>query len=132
MQIYYTICLRPAWLGKRAQHMTTLGPSAKSQIARFPEVTAFVVTDPSGALIEVTGDVDGESVGAVVAVAVRALNTAAESLGIGTLKRASLTGSGFTCLMAATDQELFGIYADPTKPLGPLEKKLEGILAQHR
>jgi predicted regulator of Ras-like GTPase activity (Roadblock/LC7/MglB family) len=112
--------------------MTNLGPPLKSQIARFPEVTGVVVADPSGALIDSNGDVDGESVGAVVAVAVRSLNTAAESLGVGTLKRATITGSGFACLIVATDRELFGIYADPTKPIGPLEKKLEGLLAQQR
>jgi predicted regulator of Ras-like GTPase activity (Roadblock/LC7/MglB family) len=112
--------------------MSNFGPPAKSQIVRIPEVTAFVVTDPSGALIESTGAIDGESVGAVVAVAVRSLNAAADSLGIGTLKHASLTGTGFSCLMATTDQEVLGIYADPTKPLGPLEKKLSSILAQYR
>jgi predicted regulator of Ras-like GTPase activity (Roadblock/LC7/MglB family) len=112
--------------------MSNLGPPPKSQIARFPEVTSFVVTDTSGALIESTGEIEGESVAAVVAVAVRSLNSAAEALGIGAFRRSSLTGSGFTCLIAATERELFGIYADPTKPLGPLEKKLESVLAQHR
>jgi predicted regulator of Ras-like GTPase activity (Roadblock/LC7/MglB family) len=112
--------------------MTNPGPPAKSQVARFPEVTAFVVSDASGALIESTGDIDGESAGAIIAVAIRSLNAAAEHLGIGALKRASLTGSGFACVMAANDREVFGVYVDPTKPLGPLEKKLDGVLPQHR
>jgi predicted regulator of Ras-like GTPase activity (Roadblock/LC7/MglB family) len=112
--------------------MTNLGPPAKSQIARFPEVTAVVVIDPSGAMIESSGEIDGEQVGAVIAVLVRSLNTTAEALGIGVLKRASLTGAGFTCLMGVTERELFGVYADPTKPLGPLEKKLDGVLTQQR
>jgi predicted regulator of Ras-like GTPase activity (Roadblock/LC7/MglB family) len=95
-------------------------------------VTGIVVADPSGALVDSSGEVDGESVAAVVAVAVRSLNTIGEPLGVGALRRATLMGSGFTCVVAATDRELFGIYVDPTKPLGPLEKKLDGILAQLR
>jgi predicted regulator of Ras-like GTPase activity (Roadblock/LC7/MglB family) len=108
--------------------MVNLGLNAKSQVARFPEVIALVVSDVSGALVDATGEVDGESVAAIIAVAVRSLNATGEQLGIGTLKRSSLTGAGLACVLAVNDQELFGIYVDPTKPLGAFEKKLDGFL----
>jgi len=108
--------------------MTLLDPSMKSQVMRFPEVTALVVSDPSGALIETTGNVDGESAGAVIAMTVRSLNSVGDQLGIGTLKRASLTGAGLACVLAANDREVLGVYVDPTKSLGAFEKKLDGVL----
>lgn len=108
--------------------MLSVGLNAKSQVARLPEVTALVVSDISGALVDMMGEVDGESMAAIVAVAVRSLNAIGEQLGIGTLKRASLTGTGLACVLAVNDQELFGIYVDPAKPLGAFEKRLDGFL----
>ena len=108
--------------------MLSVGLNAKSQVARFPEVTALVVSDISGALIDATGEVDGESIAAIIAVAVRSLNAIGDQLGIGCLKRASLTGVGLACVLAVNDQELFGVYVDPTKPLGAFEKRLDGLL----
>jgi predicted regulator of Ras-like GTPase activity (Roadblock/LC7/MglB family) len=108
--------------------MISLAQTVKTQIAKFPEVIAVVLSDVSGALLEATGDVDGEAAGAVNAVALRSLNAIGEQLGIGALKRASITGPGLACVLATNDQEVVGLYVDPSRPLGAFEKKLDGVL----
>jgi hypothetical protein len=108
--------------------MISFAQIIKTQIAKFPEVIAVVLSDASGALLEATGEIDGEAAGAINAVAVRTLNTVGEQLGIGGLKRASLVGPGLALVLATNDQEVVGLYVDPAKPLGAFEKKLDGVL----
>jgi predicted regulator of Ras-like GTPase activity (Roadblock/LC7/MglB family) len=106
----------------------SLAQIIKSQIGKSPEVIAVVLSDASGALLESSGEIDGEAAGAINAVAVRSLNNIGEQLGLGTLKRASLVGPGLSLVLAANDQEIVGLYVDPGKPLGAFEKKLDGVL----
>lgn len=110
--------------------MSYPGQNLKTQIVRNPEVSALVVSDASGALLECTGSVDGESAAAVIAVAVRSLNAIGEQLGIGTLRRAVMTGTEQVIVFAITDDNVFGIYVDPSKPLGSFEKKLDTVLGR--
>jgi predicted regulator of Ras-like GTPase activity (Roadblock/LC7/MglB family) len=110
--------------------MTYPGQNLKSQIVRNPEVNALVVSDASGALLECTGSLDGESAAAVIAVVLRSLNGVGEQLGIGTVRRATLSGTDLVIVCAVTDDQVFGIYVDPTKPLGSFEKKLDAILGR--
>jgi len=108
--------------------MTTLPHIAKTQIAKFSEVTALVVTDDAGALLESSGDIDGEAIGAVHAVTMQALTRCGNALGLGALQRLTVTGPRYACLIAVYDREVLGIYVDPSKPIGAFEKKLEAAL----
>src|ERR1041384_8597573 len=98
---------------------------ATQQIAKFPEVTALVVTDDAGSLLESSGDIDGEALGAVHVVTTQALTRCGTALGLGTLHRVTITGPKYACVIAVHDREVLGIYVDPTKPIGAFEKKLE-------
>jgi predicted regulator of Ras-like GTPase activity (Roadblock/LC7/MglB family) len=108
--------------------MSNLPHIAKTQVAKFPEVTALVVTDDSGSLLEASGDIDAEAIGAVHVVTAQALARCGNALGLGTLDRATIVGSKRTCLIALYEQQVLGVYVDPTKPLGAFEKKLEMAL----
>ena len=108
--------------------MTNLPHIAKTQIAKFPEVTALVVTDEVGSLLESSGDVDGEALGAVHVVTMQALTRCGNGLGIGVLQRITVTAPRRTCLIAVYEQQVLGVYVDSTKPLGAFEKKLETVL----
>jgi predicted regulator of Ras-like GTPase activity (Roadblock/LC7/MglB family) len=110
--------------------MSSLSKLARTQIAKSPEVVATVVTDRSGMLLDSTGDVDGESVGAVNAVSAEALGKAGETLGLGPLQRCAITGPKKACVITINDDEIVGFYVDPGKPIGAFEKKLEGVLRQ--
>ncbi len=101
---------------------------SKSQIIKLPEVVASVVTDRSGMLVESTGDIDGEAAGAVNAVSAEALALTGETLGLGELQRASITGPNTACVIAVQGDEVVGVYVDPKKPIGPFEMKVEGVL----
>lgn len=108
--------------------MSNLLHIAKSQLAKLPEVTAFVVTDETGSLIDAAGDIDGEALGAIHVVALQALDRCGSVLGLGALDRMSLASSKRTCVLASHEQDVLGVYLDPTKPLGAFEKKLEAAL----
>jgi predicted regulator of Ras-like GTPase activity (Roadblock/LC7/MglB family) len=108
--------------------MSNLPQIAKSQIAKFPEVIALVVTDDTGSLLESSGDVDGEALGAVHVVTTQALDRCGDALGLGPLQRVTVTGPRRACLIAVYDQEVLGAYLDPTKPIGTFEKKLDMAL----
>jgi predicted regulator of Ras-like GTPase activity (Roadblock/LC7/MglB family) len=107
--------------------MTNLVQIVRGQLSRLPEVTALVISDRSGALVEASGDIDGEAAGAVYTVAAEALERAGEQLGLGPLWRASIQGPATACLVAVHEEGVVGIHVDPRKPLGGLEKKLDGV-----
>ena len=108
--------------------MSNLPQLAKTQIAKFPEVLALVVTDDAGSLLESSGDIDGEALGAVHVVTVQAITRCGNALGLGPLERITVTGGKRTCLIAIHDREVLGVFLDPTKPIAPFEKKLEAVL----
>jgi predicted regulator of Ras-like GTPase activity (Roadblock/LC7/MglB family) len=108
--------------------MTNLVQLTRAQICRLPEVTALVVSDRSGAMIETTGEIDGEAAGPVYTVAAEALARAGEQLGLGELQRVSISGPATACVVAVHDEGVVGVHGDPRKPLAGLEKKLDGVL----
>lgn len=108
--------------------MSNLPHIARTQIAKFPEVTALVVTDDAGSLLESSGEIDAEALGAVHVVAMQALTRCGIALGLGGLERLTVTGPRRACVLAAYDREVLGVYIDSTKPIGAFEKKLEAAL----
>jgi len=108
--------------------MSNLPHLAKTQIAKFPEVVAVVVTDDAGSLLEASGDIDSEAFGAVHVVTMQAITRCGNALGLGMLERITVTGGKRACVIALCDQEVLGVYLDPTKPIGAFEKKLETAL----
>lgn len=105
--------------------MSNLRHIAKTQIVKFPEVVALVVTDDAGALLEMSGDIDGEACGAIHAVVIQTLVRCGEQLGLGDLQKTTLTALRRSCLITAYDREIIGIYVDASSPLTAFEKKLE-------
>jgi predicted regulator of Ras-like GTPase activity (Roadblock/LC7/MglB family) len=111
-----------------ANEQSSLAHFTRSPMVRSPEVTAMVVTDRAGALIEASGDVDGETSGAVYAVVAGDLDRLGETLGLGQLQRASITGPTTACIVAIHEDGVVAIQADPRKPLVALERRLDGVL----
>lgn len=113
---------------------TALSPTAKTQIAKLPEVVGLVVTDAAGAVIEASleraGDLDGETVGAVQLAIKQALSRCGNALALGSLQRFTVTGPRRASLVAIFDHQLLGIFIDPSKPIGAFERKLEAVIEQ--
>src|SRR4051812_8951045 len=107
--------------------MTNLVQIARGQLSRLPDVTALVISDRSGALVEATGDVDGEAAGAVYTVAAEALERAGDQLGLGPLVRACVTGPATACIVALHEEGVVAIHLDPKKPMAGIEKRLDGV-----
>jgi predicted regulator of Ras-like GTPase activity (Roadblock/LC7/MglB family) len=93
-------------------------------VSKIPEVLGAVLTDPSGILIESTGQMDGEVAGAIHAFTARALAQTGELLGLNNLERASLVADKSVCVLAVSDNSVLAAEVDPGKPLGAIEKKL--------
>ena len=97
-------------------------------VAKFPEVVGAVLSDSSGTLLDSVGALDGEVAGAVNSFSAKALLQAGELLGLGMLQKATITGTSKNCIITIDDDEVLGVYVDPSKPLGAIEKKLETVL----
>jgi predicted regulator of Ras-like GTPase activity (Roadblock/LC7/MglB family) len=97
-------------------------------IAKCPEVIGAVLSDPQGALLQASGDIEAESVGAVLTYTSQSLARAGEHLGLGALSRAVVTGPGKTCFIVVRAEGVLGVYVDATKPASAFEKKLEELL----
>lgn len=95
-----------------------------SVISKFPEVLGAAVSDASGALVECSGQMDGEVAGAVHAFTVRALAQAGELLGLSAFERATVIGPSAACIVAAHDGMVLGVDVDPHKPLNVVEKRI--------
>ncbi|MFC1642090.1 hypothetical protein ACFL5O_05295 [Myxococcota bacterium] len=97
-------------------------------IANLPEVVGAVLSDPSGTLLDWSGDIDGEVAGAVNAFSVRSLGRAGELLGLGTFQRASIVGQTKACVISLQADAVLGTYVDAGKPLAAIEKRLHETL----
>src|SRR5512134_2914136 len=104
--------------------MASPAQSNRHPITKLPEVVAYVVSDREGMLLESTGDLDGEAVGAVHAVSTDALARAGEWLGLGDLQRTALVGPRTACVITVHGDEVVGVYLDPRKPIAAFETKL--------
>lgn len=112
----------------------SLSPTAKTQIAKLPEVVGLVITDAAGAVVEASlgraGDLDGETVGAVQLATKQALSRCGNALALGPLQRFTVTGPRRASLVTIFDHQLLGVFIDPTKPIGAFERKLATALEQ--
>ena len=99
-----------------------------NQIADIPGVQAVVLSDANGALLEVTGSIDGEAAGAVHSFSVVSLTQAGEALGLGAFQRASIIGPQKSYVLTLTDEMVLAVYVAPGKPLSTVEKKLQDAL----
>jgi predicted regulator of Ras-like GTPase activity (Roadblock/LC7/MglB family) len=99
-----------------------------SAIAKLPDVIGAVLSDHSGALLEWSGAVDGETAGAVNAFTVRGFSQVGELLGIGTLQRISIVGGTRASVITVQSDSILGTYTDPTKPIGNVERRLQETL----
>ncbi|MGC4067544.1 MAG: roadblock/LC7 domain-containing protein [Polyangiaceae bacterium] len=99
-----------------------------SAIAKLPDVLGAVLSDHSGALLDWSGSVDGETAGAVHAFTVRAFTQAGDLLGVGAFQRVSIVGPTKACVVTLHGDTILGTYTDPTKPIASVEKRLQDTL----
>ncbi|HEX2672407.1 MAG TPA: roadblock/LC7 domain-containing protein [Polyangiaceae bacterium] len=97
-------------------------------LASCPEVIGAVVSDAHGALLQSAGDIDAESVGAIISYSAAALANTGAGLGLGDLSRIVVSGSARTCVISMRQQEFLGVYIDSNRPLAAFEKKMDDLL----
>ncbi len=97
-------------------------------VASCPEVIGAVVSNPVGALLQSAGDVDGETIGAVLSYSTQVLTQAGESMGLGDLGRVVVAGGKRTCIVTVRHDEVLGVYLDSSRPLASFERKMDELL----
>lgn len=97
-------------------------------VASCPEVIGAVVSDLQGALLQSAGEIDAESLGAVISYSAGSLSTAGAELGLGDLSRIVVSGPTRTCIVTLRHRELLGVYIDSSRPLAAFEKKMDELL----
>ncbi|MGC4092719.1 MAG: roadblock/LC7 domain-containing protein [Polyangiaceae bacterium] len=97
-------------------------------VASCPEVIGAVVSNQVGALLQSAGEIDAETVGAVLSYATQSLATAGESMGLGELGRIVVSGGKRTCIITLRQEEILGVYVDSSRPLPSFEKKMDELL----
>jgi predicted regulator of Ras-like GTPase activity (Roadblock/LC7/MglB family) len=97
-------------------------------VASCPEVIAAVVSDAQGALLQSSGEIDAESIGAVLSYSAGALSNAGVELGLGDLSRVIVSGPTKACVISLRRQEILGVYIDASRPIAAFEKKMDDLL----
>jgi hypothetical protein len=96
-------------------------------VSRLPGIVAAALSNDSGTLLQCTGNIDGESAGAIAAFSVQSLGKAGEELGLGSLQRIVVADPARSCVALVLGEEVLSVYADPGKPFATIEKKLEDL-----
>jgi predicted regulator of Ras-like GTPase activity (Roadblock/LC7/MglB family) len=97
-------------------------------VASCPEVIGAVVSNNVGALLQSAGEIDAETIGAVLSYSAQSLARAGENMGLGELGRVVVAGAKRTCLITVRHDEILSVYVDSSKPVASFEKKMDDLL----
>jgi predicted regulator of Ras-like GTPase activity (Roadblock/LC7/MglB family) len=96
-----------------------------ANVARIPNVASAVLGDAEGGFHDAIREADGESVASVAAFVVTSLALAGEELGIGALRRISVSGEKRALVVTVAGGALVTVRVDPIAGLTAVEKALE-------
>ncbi len=96
-----------------------------STIANQPGVTGAVLGDLAGGFHDAAREQDGETVAAVMGFVASAVIQAGEQLGLGALRRISISSESAACLVAVDGEAVVTARVAPGKALAALEKLVD-------
>jgi predicted regulator of Ras-like GTPase activity (Roadblock/LC7/MglB family) len=102
--------------------------TALTTIAKLPEVRSAVLGDLGGAFLDAVRETDGETVAAVTGYLASLLVQAGEQLGLGSLRRLSVSGERRALLVIVDGKDLVTVQIDPPRALAAVEKAIETSL----
>jgi predicted regulator of Ras-like GTPase activity (Roadblock/LC7/MglB family) len=94
-------------------------------IANLQGVRGAVRGDLAGAFHDAVREQDGETIAAVMGFVSSAVIQAGEQLGLGALRRISISGETTGCVVAVEGDSVVTAWVAPGKPLATVEKFLE-------
>lgn len=94
-------------------------------IANLPDVRSAVLGDLAGGLHDAVREPDPETVAAVIGFVASALVQAGDQLGLGALRRISVSAAGRGCVVAVQGHSVVTAWVEP-RSLAAVEKALEG------
>ncbi len=93
-------------------------------VANVPGVSAAVLGDLAGALLDAVREQDPETVAAVVGFVSSALAQAGDQLGLGALRRVAVAAAGRSCVVVVRGHSVVTAWVEPAR-LGAVEKALD-------
>jgi hypothetical protein len=97
----------------------------------LPDVRSAVHGDTSGAHMESINEPDGESIAAVAGFTIGKLVETGGHLGLGSIQRVSSSSKTRAFALFVYGESVVTVHVDHTKPIGPIEKKIDDHLQRH-
>ncbi|HTP30133.1 MAG TPA: hypothetical protein VMK12_31310 [Anaeromyxobacteraceae bacterium] len=91
-------------------------------LSKLPEVKSAVLCNACGSLLESMGELEGESVAAVIGFLTGAMARAGDHVGLGTLRRIAWTGQAQACLVVVQGDTVTTAFVAPPTALSAVEK----------
>lgn len=96
-----------------------------AMIAGIPEVKSAVLGDLAGAFFDAIAEPDGETVAAVMGFLSSAVVQAGDHLGLGALRRATVTGASGALVLVVQGSSVITATVEPPGSLAAVEKALD-------
>jgi predicted regulator of Ras-like GTPase activity (Roadblock/LC7/MglB family) len=97
-------------------------------ITSIPEIKSAVMGDLNGGFLDAVNEPEGETVAAVMGFVSSTVFGAGESLGLGPLRRVSLTSATKAVVLLVHGTSVISAAVEPARALGEVEKRLDAIL----
>jgi predicted regulator of Ras-like GTPase activity (Roadblock/LC7/MglB family) len=94
-------------------------------IARLQDVKGAVLGDLAGAFHDAVHEQDGETIAAVMGFVSSALLHAGDQLGLGALRRISVSGEARACVIVLQGDQVITAWVEPGRSLAAVEKVLD-------
>ncbi len=94
-------------------------------IAKLQDVKSAVFGDLAGGFLDGVRQEDGETVAAVMGFVASALAEAGEQLGLGGLRRVSVTGEARATVVVVQGEAVIAASVEPARSLAAVEKALD-------
>ena len=96
-----------------------------AMIASFQDVQGAVLGDLAGGFHDAVREQDGETVAAVMGFVASAIIEAGEQLGLGALRRISISSEATACIVAVDGSSVVTAWVAPGKPLATIERAVD-------
>ena len=96
-------------------------------VTSAPEVKSAVLGDLEGTFLDAFNEADGETIAAVMGFVSATVLAAGALLGLGALRRISLSGPSQASVVVIQDRSVIAAAIEPPRALGAVEKFLESV-----
>jgi hypothetical protein len=101
-----------------------------ARVANLPDVKSAVLGDLAGGYLDALEERDGEGVAAVMGFVATLLLRAGDELGLGALRRVSVSADARACVVLVDGDSVITASIEPARSLPTVEKALDAVQAK--